>query len=85
MRTQAGTQCKREGRKGKVGMIITHDKKRHPITGAYVRVVTNRLSGLLVELVSEHNGYSKGEQVIIAEADFIADSPVTMVLVNGVH
>lgn len=68
----SSTQCKRVDRIGTVGQIRTPDKKVKPISGATVRVITNRYSGLEAEVVKHHNTYRVGDRLTIAESDFVA-------------
>ena len=69
---QSGTQTKNHP----VGTI--HQFRGGDYTtlhGARVRLIDNRsyTGGVLVQVLAPHNGYVRGERVIVGPADFVAD------------
>ncbi len=46
---------------------------KHPADGVRVRIVTDRFSMLLVEVVQRHHGYNVGNQLHVATSEFEAD------------
>lgn len=59
-------QCRRAGQKRKI-YGLKSGKANHPLNGATVEIITDRHSGVHIELTESHGGYRKGEEVIVAE------------------
>lgn len=67
---QASMRCKSAGTPGVLN-INTADRKKHPADGASVVIITNRFSGILVEVIKSHGIYSRGSQLIVAPSDIL--------------
>lgn len=70
---QAGTSSMSEGAVGVIyPMVQAGDGKlrQHSAYGAKARFITNRYSGLLVELTTSHGPHKAGAQLQIAPGEF---------------
>lgn len=71
MSRMSSMQCSMSGIRGTVERLRYSGSHDHPLNGARVAIVTNRFSGFLVELLSNHGPYRVREQVMIGENNFV--------------
>lgn len=57
-------------------LSIKSGKQRHPADGARVKIVTNRYSMILVEMLENHGIYSKGSQLHVAPQECVSQKSV---------
>lgn len=73
---QASMQCKATGQTGVLTFAVgKKHKSDHQAEGALVRIVTDRYSGIQVEMVKVHGVYSKGDQLTVARENFVSGKP----------
>lgn len=76
MKTKSGMNCRLEGTICILSVKASDGKKKHPADGAKVKIVTNRRSGILVEMVQSHGIYSKGAQLQVAPHECISEESI---------
>ena len=70
---QSSTQCQSAGMTAVLHMPANHrlNKKQHSADGAKVKIITNRFSGIVVELCHNHGIYDKGDQLQVSPGDLV--------------